>query len=160
MRVRHQKAVGDRSETKLEHGRSCRPRPLEGHRNTHVPRTHGQLVPALDSNENEEVVPSRIQIFASADMRFKASIATELFADGSYRVVPRGFATLHTINSVIDGVPYTVFFYMKKTRWRTRLCVLSVVKRYLTKFDTSCVVHMDSRRSTTSASSTAIALFC
>ena len=59
----------------------------------------------FDSNENEENAPSRILVFASADMRFKASIATELFADGTYRVVPRGFATLYTIHSVIDGVP-------------------------------------------------------
>ena len=106
----------------------------------------------FDSNENEESAQSRILIFASADMRFKASIATELFADGTYRVVPRGFATLYTIHSVIDGVPYPVFFRLTKDEWEeTFMRMLSVVKPYLTKFDTSCVVHTDSQRSAINA---------
>ena len=60
----------------------------------------------FDSIEHEKDAPSRILIFASADMRFKASMATELFADGTYRIVPSGFATLYTIHSIIEGVPY------------------------------------------------------
>ena len=38
--------------------------------------------------------------------------------------------------------------------------VLSVAKPYLTKFDTSCVVHTDCQRSAINASSTAVALLC
>ena len=106
----------------------------------------------FDSNEDGEDESSRILIFASADMRFKASIATELFADGTYRVVPRGFATLYTIHSVIDGVPYPVFFCLTKDeRENTFMRVLSVAKPYLTRFDTSCVVHTDCQRSAINA---------
>ena len=106
----------------------------------------------FDSNENGEDESSRILIFASADMRFKASIATELFDDGTYRVVPRGFATLYTIHSVINGVPYPVFFCLTKNeREDTFMRVLSVVKPHLTKFDTSCVVHTDCQRSAINA---------
>ena len=101
----------------------------------------------FDSNEDGDDEASRVLIFASADMRFKASIATELFADGTYRVVPRGFATLYTIHSVIDGVPYPVFFCLTKNeREETFMRVLSVAKLYLTRFDTSCVVHTDCQR--------------
>ena len=106
----------------------------------------------FDSNENEENAPSRVLIFASADMRFKASIATELFADGTYRVVPRGFATLYTIHSVVDGVPYPVFFCLTKDeREDTFMRVLSVVKPFMTKFDASSVVHTDCQRSAINA---------
>ena len=106
----------------------------------------------FDSNEDGEDESSRVMIFASADMRFKASIATELFADGTYRIVPRGFATLYTIHSVIDGVPYPVFFCLTQNeREDTIMRVLSVVKRYLMKFDTSCVVHTDCQRSAINA---------
>ena len=106
----------------------------------------------FDSNETDENAPSRVLIFASADMRFKASIATELFADGTYRVVPRGFATLYTIHSVVDGVPYPVFFCLTKDeREDTFMRVLSVVKPYLTTFDASCVVHTDCQRSAINA---------
>ena len=106
----------------------------------------------FDSKEDGEDESSRVMIFASADMRFKASIATELFADGTYRVVPRGFATLYTIHSVIDGVPYPVFFCLTKNeREDTFMSVLSVAKRYLTRFDTSCVVHTDCQRSAINA---------
>ena len=85
-------------------------------------------------------------------MRFKASIATELFADGTYRVVPRGFATLYTIHSVVDGVPYPVFFCLTKDeREDTFMRVLAVARRYLMKFDASCVVHTDCQRSAINA---------
>ena len=60
----------------------------------------------FDSNENQENAPSLIPICTSADMHFKASIATEL-CDGTYRVCKR-VPTLHTIHSVIDGVTYPV----------------------------------------------------
>ena len=85
-------------------------------------------------------------------MRFKASIATELFADGTYRVVPRGFATLYTIHSVVDGVPYPVFFCLTQNEQEeTFTRVLSVAKRCLTKFDTSCVVPAYCQRSAINA---------
>ena len=64
----------------------------------------------FDSDEHERDAPSRIIIFASADMRFNASMATELFADGTYRIVPNGFATLYTIHCLVKGVPSPVFF--------------------------------------------------
>ena len=101
-----------------------------------------------DSNEHEQDAPSRILIFASADMRFKASMATELFADGTYRIVPHGFATLYTIHALVKGVPYPVFFCLtQEERRETFTRVLNVVKPYLTKFDESCVVHTDCQRS-------------
>ena len=106
----------------------------------------------FDSNEDGVDDALRVLIFASADMRFKASIATELFADGTYRVVPRGFATLYTIHSVVDGVPYPVFFCLTKNeREDTFMRVLSVAKPFLTKFDTSCIVHTDCQRSAINA---------
>ena len=78
----------------------------------------------FDSLEHEPDAPSRILIFASVDMRFKASMATELFADGTYRIVPNGFATLYTIHSVVDGVPYPIFSASHRTsrRRRSRAC--------------------------------------
>ena len=74
----------------------------------------------FDSNENERDAPSRILIFSSADMRFKASMATELFADGTYRIVPNGFATLYTIHSIVGGVPYPIFFCLMQNERRVR----------------------------------------
>ena len=71
----------------------------------------------FDSNKDRDDESSQITIFASADMMFKASIATELFADGTCRDVPRGLMTLYTINSVIDGVPYPMFFCLNKIEW-------------------------------------------
>ena len=102
----------------------------------------------FDSNEHERDASSRILIFASEDMRFKASMATELFADGTYRIVPNGFATLYTIHSVVNGVPYPVFFCLTQNeREETFIRVLNVVKPYLTKFDANGVVHTDCQRS-------------
>ena len=63
-----------------------------------------------DSFEVNACVSPRLVVFSSADMRFKASLATEIFADGTYRIVPKGFATLYTIHTVIDAVPYPIFF--------------------------------------------------
>ena len=106
----------------------------------------------FDSNENERDAPSRILIFSSADMRFKASMATELFADGTYRIVPNGFATLYTIHSVVKGVPYPVFFcLMQNEREETFVRVLAVVKPHLRKFDEKGVVHTDCQRSAINA---------
>ena len=106
----------------------------------------------FDSNEHQKDAPSRILIFASADMRFKASMATELFADGTYRIVPNGFATLYTIHSVINGVPYPVFFcLMQNEQEKTFLRVLNVVKAHLSRFDANCVVHTDCQRSAINA---------
>ena len=101
-----------------------------------------------DSNEHEPSAQSRFLIFASADMRFKASMATELFADGTYRIVPKGFATLYTIHSVVQGVPYPVFFCLTQNeREETFVRVLDVVKPYLKKFNAAGLVHTDCQRS-------------
>ena len=106
----------------------------------------------FDSNEKEQDAPSRILIFASADMRFKAALATELFADGTYRIVPNGFATLYTIHALVKGVPYPIFFCLTQDeREETFTRVLNVVKPYLKKFDESCVVHTDCQRSAINA---------
>ena len=106
----------------------------------------------FDSNENHQDAPSRILIFASADMRFKASLATELFADGTYRIVPNGFATLYTIHSIIGGVPYPIFFcLMQNEREETFMRVLAVVKPFLRSFDANCIVHADCQRSAINA---------
>ena len=106
----------------------------------------------FDSNENEPNGQSRILIFASADMRFKASIATELFADGTYRIVPSGFATLYTIHSIVGGVPYPIFFcLMENEREEAFMRVLAVVKRHLANFGENGVVHTDCQRSAINA---------
>ena len=106
----------------------------------------------FDSDENDENAPSRILIFASADMRFKASLATELFADGTYRIVPNGFATLYTIHSIVGGVPYPIFFcLMENEREETFMRVLAVTKRYLTKFGENGIVRTDCQRSVINA---------
>ena len=105
-----------------------------------------------DSNEKEQKAQSRILIFASADMLFKAGLATELFADGTYRIVPNGFATLYTIHTLVNGVPYPVFFCLTQDeREETFTSVLNVVKPHLKKFDESCVVHTDCQRSAVNA---------
>ena len=106
----------------------------------------------FDSNEHERDASSRILIFASEDMRFKASMATELFADGTYRIVPNGFATLYTIHSIVKGVPYPVFFCLTQNeREGTFVSILNVVRPYLKKFDASGVVHTDCQRSAINA---------
>ena len=80
-------------------------------------------------------------------MRFKAALATELFADGTYRIVPHGLATLYTIHALVKGVPYPVFFCLTQDeREETFTSVLNVVKPHLKKFDASCVVHTDCQR--------------
>ena len=98
----------------------------------------------FDSNEHEQDAPSRILIFASADMRFKGSMATELFADGTYRIVPNGFATLYTIHSLVKGVPYPIFFCLTQNeREETFIRVFNVLKPHTKKFDENGVVHTD-----------------
>ena len=105
-----------------------------------------------DSNEQEQDSTSRILIFASADMLFKASMATELFADGTYRIVPNGFATLYTIHALVNGVPYPVFFCLTQNeREETFVRVLNVVKPHLKMFDEGCIVHTDCQRSAINA---------
>ena len=82
----------------------------------------------FNSDEHEQDAPSRIMIFASVDMRFKASIAAELFADGTYQIVPNWFATLYTIYSLVKGVPYPVFFCLTQNeREETFISVPNVV---------------------------------
>ena len=106
----------------------------------------------FDSNEHEQDAPSRILIFVSSDMRFKASLATELFADGTYRIVPNGFATLYTIHSIVGGVPYPIFFcLMQNEREETFMRVLAVVRPYLKTFDVNGVVHTDCQKSAINA---------
>ena len=61
-------------------------------------------------NKDETPAGCRILIFASKEMRDMAAHATVLFADGTYRVVTAGFATLYTIHTVVDGVSFPVFF--------------------------------------------------
>ena len=63
----------------------------------------------LFDNGDDPTATARVLVFASSDIRFKASLATELFADGTYRVVPRTFATLYTIHTIIDDVPYPIY---------------------------------------------------
>ena len=106
----------------------------------------------FDSNEQERDAPSRILIFSSADMRFKASLATELFADGTYRIVPSGFATLYTIHSIIGGVAYPIFFCLAQNeREETFMRILAVAKPFLKTFASNGVVHTDCQLSAINA---------
>ena len=102
----------------------------------------------LFDNGDDPTAPARIIVFASSDMRFKASLATELFADGTYRVVPRKFATLYTIHTLIDNVPYPIYFcLLENEREETFMALLDVIKHDLSSFGEGCVVHMDCQRS-------------
>ena len=86
----------------------------------------------------------RILIFASKDMRDKAAHATVLFADGTYRVVTAGFATLYTIHTVVEGVSFPIFFCLiANEKEETFRIAFERVKPYLTSFNSECTVHTD-----------------
>ena len=86
----------------------------------------------------------RILIFASADMREKAARATVLFADGTYRVVTSGFATLYTIHTVVDCVSFPVFFCLiGNEKEETFIKTFEKVKPFLSSFNSECTVHTD-----------------
>ena len=103
-------------------------------------------------NVDDQAASARIVVFASSDMKFKASLATELFADGTYRVVPRRFATLYTIHTLIDDVPYPIYFcLLENEREETFMKLCDVIKPNLTAFGEGCVVHMDCQRSAMNA---------
>ena len=114
--LRHKKKKRVAWPPKQPSKRARHPRPLEGDRNASQSGTPDNSFLLFDNNEHEQDAPSRVLIFAYADMRFKASVATELFADGTDRFVPNGFATLYTVHSVIDGVPYPVFCLTQNER--------------------------------------------
>ena len=95
-------------------------------------------------NVDDEEATARIIVFASSDMKFKASRATELFADGTYKVVPKKFATLYTIHTLVDDVPYPIYFcLLENERGETFMKLLNVIKPNLSAFGEGCVVHMD-----------------
>ena len=105
-----------------------------------------------DSFEVNACVSPRIVVFSSADMRFKASLATEIFADGTYRIVPKGFATLYTIHTVIDAVPYPIFFcLMENEREQTFLRLFGAIKQHLPKLNFNGIAHVDCQRSSINA---------
>ena len=74
------------------------------------PETQDNAFLLFDSNDDPTESRPRMLIFSSADMRFKASFASEIFADGTYKMAPAGFATLYTIHTIFDSVAYPIFF--------------------------------------------------
>ena len=105
-----------------------------------------------DSIDDTSETRSRILIFSSVDMRFKASLATELFADGTYKIAPDGFVTLYTIHTLIDEIPYPIFFFLlKDEREETFVRALTVIRPFLLRFEGVGVVHVDCQRSAINA---------
>ena len=99
-------------------------------------------------NVDDQEATARIIVFASSDMKFKASRATELFADGTYKVVPKKFATLYTIHTLVDDIPYPIYFcLLENEREETFMKLLNVIKPNLSSFGEGGVVHMDCQRS-------------
>ena len=77
-------------------------------------------------------------------MRQRAQLAREIFADGTYRSVSNIFATLYTLYTVINQNSYPIFFVLTANEQKhTFKRVFTYIKRYLTRFDTTCVVHVD-----------------
>ena len=106
----------------------------------------------FDSFESDPSASSRIIVFSSVDMRFKASLAKEIFADGTYRIVTKGFATLYTIHTVIDSIPYPIFFcLMENEREEAFSRVFSVIKPFLPKFNSEGIGHVDCQRASINA---------
>ena len=77
-------------------------------------------------------------------MRQRAALAKELFADGTYRTVSNIFATLYTIHTTIDDVSYPGFFILlPNEQTPTFKRAFTVIRRYMSSFTGSCVVHVD-----------------
>ena len=82
-------------------------------------------------NVDDEEATARIIVFASSDMKFKASRATELFADGTYKVVPKKVCnTLHHSHPRRRRPPPNLFL---SPRERTRRNVHEAFERYQTQ---------------------------
>ena len=92
----------------------------------------------------EDTTKPRIVIFSSAAMRRIASTASEFFADGTYHIVPNGFATLYTIHAIVSGEVFPVFFCLMQNEKEVTFCrVFTVIKPHLSTLDKNTVVHTD-----------------
>lgn len=77
-------------------------------------------------------------------MRQRAQLAREVFAGGTYRSVSNIFATLYTLHTVINNISYPIFFVLtSKEQKLTFKRIFTRIKTYMTRFDASCVVHVD-----------------
>ena len=86
----------------------------------------------------------RFMIFASFSMRQRARLASEVFADGTYRSVSNVFATLYTLHAVFDNISFPIFFIlMSNERKRTFERAFNIVKTHMPQFNNNCVVHVD-----------------
>ena len=104
----------------------------------------GDTLFLLHDSALDEQRDDRFLIFASFSMRQRARLASEVFADGTYRSVSNVFATLYTLHAVFDNVTFPIFFIlMSNERKRTFRRAFVVVKRYMPQFNNDCVVHVD-----------------
>ena len=100
----------------------------------------------------EESSNQRIVIFSSVKMRRIASSSDEFFADGTYHIVPHGFATLYTIHAVVFGEVCPVFFcLMENEQEESFRRVLLFIKPFLLKLDQNTSVHTDCQLSAINA---------
>ena len=80
-------------------------------------------------------------------MRQRARLASEVFADGTYRSVSNVFATLYTLHAVFDNVTFPIFFIlMTNERKRTFRRAFVVVKRYTGSLDPGMTKNIQSDR--------------
>ena len=105
----------------------------------------------LHDSANESSNP-RIVIFSSAKMRMIASTANEFFADGTYHIVPNGFATLYTIHAVVSGEVFPTFFcLMENEKEESFRRVFLFIRPFLLTLDENTVVHTDCQLSAINA---------
>ena len=105
----------------------------------------------LHDSINESSNP-RIVIFSSANMRRIASTANEFFADGTYHIVPSGFATLYTIHAVVSGEVFPVFScLMENEQEESFRRVLLRIRPFLLTLEENTVVHTDCQLSAINA---------
>ena len=104
----------------------------------------GDTLFLLCDSSLEEPHKDRFIIFSSFSMRQRARPAREIFADGTYRSVSNIFATLYTLHTVINNISYPIFFVLTSNEQKlTFKRVFTYIKTYMTRFDTTCVVHVD-----------------
>ena len=92
-----------------------------------------------DDKDNE-----RILVFSSCGMRQRASIAKEIFADGTYRSASNEIATLYTVHTVVDGLSFPIFFIMlPNEKEETFKRAFVVIKPFMHSFGMTCTAHVD-----------------
>ena len=85
-----------------------------------------------------------ILVFSSKSKRQPAALAKGLFVDGTCRTVSNIFTNNYTIHSTIDDLLYPVFFVqMFKEQTPTFKRAFTAIRRYMSSFSGSRVVHVE-----------------